>query len=569
MSDNTNSLPALRQAQGRPQPGRGAAEAGSHRIRFVVASAFRRKAVAVAATALAVGAVLTAQTRLDTATLLKPGTTSWPTFNGDYTGRRFSALTKITDKNVHQLSVAWMFRTDTGAGSTIKSTPLMVNGVLYFTVPDHVWAVDARTGRQLWHYQWKTTGGNHLGNRGVAIYEDWLYFETPDCYLISLNVKDGSERWHKQICDIDRFYYASAAPTVIKDHLIVGVSGDDFDIPGYVQSVHPESGEMQWRFYTVPQTKGDPGSESWPNAEMAAHGGGMTWQPVTYDPELNYVFVTTGNPQPVIAHKNRPGDNLFTGSIVAVDADTGKMAWHFQSSPHDTHDWDSTQTAVLIDDEVNGQKRRLIAQAARNGHFFVLDRTNGKAVVSSEYVKGNWSTGYDKKGQPVPSPEKMPQIAGALVSPNQGGATNWQSPSFNPQTGLFYVPASRAFSIYYIYDPDDNPMGWGGSDRGGWSESMIQAIDYKTGKIRWTHKWEGNSGRSGIVSTAGNVLFTGGPSNDLVALNATTGDALWHSILNNSISNGPITYELDGRQYVVAAAGDTLWTFVMNSPAAK
>ena len=354
-----------------------------------------------------------------------------------------------------------MFRTDTGAGSTIKSTPLMVNGVLYFTVPDHVWAVDARTGRQLWHYQWQTTGGNHLGNRGVAIYEDWLYFETPDCYLISLNVKDGSERWRKQICDIDRFYYASAAPTVIKDHLIVGVSGDDFDIPGYIQSVHPESGEMQWRFYTVPQKKGDPGSESWPNEEMAAHGGGMTWQPITYDPELNYVFVTTGNPQPVIAHKNRPGDNLFTGSIVAVNADTGKMVWHFQSSPHDTHDWDSTQTAVLIDDEVNGQKRKLIAQAARNGHFFVLDRTNGKAIVSSEYVKGNWSTGYDKKGQPVPSPEKMPQIAGALVSPNQGGATNWQSPSFNPQTGLFYVPASRAFSIYYIYDPERQPDGLG------------------------------------------------------------------------------------------------------------
>jgi alcohol dehydrogenase (cytochrome c) len=512
-------------------------------------------------------AVLTAQSRLDNATLLKPGTTSWPSFNGDYTGRRFSTLTKITNANVHQLSLAWLFRVDTGAGSTIKSTPLMVNGVLYFTVPDHVWAVDARTGRQLWHYQWKTTGGNHLGNRGVAIYEDWLFVETPDCYLISLNLKDGTERWHKPICDIDRFYYASVAPTIVKDHLIVGVSGDDFDIPGYIQAVHPESGEMQWRFYTVPQKKGDPGVESWPSEEMAVHGGGMTWQPITYDPELNYVFVTTGNPQPVIAHKNRAGDNLFTGSIVAVNADTGKMVWHFQSSPHDTHDWDSTQTAVLIDDEANGQKRKLIAQAARNGHYFLLDRTTGKALVSAEYVKTNWSSGYDSKGQPIPKPEKMPQIAGSLVSPNQGGATNWQSPSFSPQTGLYYVSAARAFSIYYIYDPSENPMGWGGSDRGGWSESMVQAIDYKTGKLRWTHKWEGNAPRSGLISTAGNVLFTGGPSNDLVALNATTGDALWHSILNNSVSNGPITYELDGRQYVVAAAGDTLWTFVMNSPA--
>ncbi len=184
-------------------------------------------------------------------------------------------------------------------------------------------------------------------------------------------------------------------------------------------------------------------------------------------------------------------------------------------------------------------------------------------------MKSNWWSGYDKRGQPIPNPEKMPQIAGALVSPNQGGATNWQSPSFSPQTGLFYVSAARAFSIYYIYDPSENPMGWGGFDRGGWSESMLQAIDYKTGKVRWTHKWEGNAGRSGIVTTAGNVLFTGGPSNDLVALNAATGDALWHSTLGGSISNGPITYELDGRQYVVAAAGDTLWTFVLNTPAGK
>ena len=515
--------------------------------------------------ALGLSVSLPGQGRLDLKKLTQPPTDSWPTFNGDYTGRRFSPLTKITTANVHNLSLAWMYRINgTGLGA-IKSTPLQVNGVLYFTVPDHVWAVDARTGRELWHYQWQTTGGNHLGNRGVAVYEDWLYFETPDCFLISLNVKDGKERWRKQICDIDQFYYASAAPTVVKDHVIVGVSGDDFDIPGYIQSHHPESGEIQWRWYTVPMQPGDVGMDTWPNEEMARHGGGMTWQPITYDPELNYIYVTTGNPQPVIAHKNRPGANLFTGSVVAVNADTGKRVWHFQSSPHDTHDWDSTQTAVLIDDEANGQKRKLIAQAARNGHYFLLDRTTGKALVSAEYVKTNWSKGYDAKGQPIPDPAKMPQIDGALVSPNQGGATNWQSPSFSPLTGLLYVSAARAFSIYYIYDPSDNPMGWGGFDRGGWSESMIQAIDYKTGKIRWTHPWESNV-RTGLVSTAGNVLFSGGPSNDIVALDATNGRALWHSVLNGTITNGPITYELDGRQYVVAAAGDTMWAFVLNEP---
>jgi len=514
--------------------------------------------------ACVVSGALAAQGRLNLAKLSEPPTDSWPTYNGDYSGRRFSPLTKITSANVHQLSLAWMFRINgTGLGA-IKSTPLQVNGILYFTVPDHVWAVDARTGRELWQYQWQTTGGNHLGNRGVAIYEDWLYVETPDCYLISLNLKDGKERWRRQICDIDQFYYASVAPTVLKDHLIVGVSGDDFDIPGYIQAHHPESGAVQWRWYTVPVKPGDLGMDSWPNEEMARHGGGMTWQPITYDPELNHVYVTTGNPQPVIAHKNRAGDNLFTGSIVAVNADTGKMVWHFQSSPHDTHDWDSTQTAVLIDDEVNGRKRKLIAQAARNGHYFLLDRTTGERLVSSEYVKTNWSKGYDAKGQPIPDPGKMPQVDGALVSPNQGGATNWQSPTFSPLTGLLYVSAARAFSIYYIYDPSDNPMGWGGTDRGGWSESMIQAIDYKTGKIRWTHRWEGNA-RSGLLSTAGNLLFAGGPSNDLVALDASNGRALWHSVLNGTITNGPITYELDGRQYVVVATGDMLWSFVLNA----
>ena len=518
----------------------------------------------VGALIVAAGAVTTrGEQRLDPAALRQPPTGSWPTFNGDYSGRRFSPLKHITSANVHQLSLAWMYRLGgTGLGA-IKGTPLQVNGVLYFTVPDHVWAVDARTGRELWHYQWQTTGGNHLGNRGAAIYGDWLYFETPDCFLVSLNVKDGTERWHRPICDIDRFYYASVAPVVLGDRLIVGVSGDDFDIPGYIQSHDLETGQLQWRWYTVPQTASDPGVETWPSLDAARHGGGMTWTPITYDPDLNYIYVPTGNPQPVIAHRNRPGDNLFTGSVVAVNAATGKMVWYFQTSPHDTHDWDSTQTAVLIDDAVDGKPRKLIAQAARNGHYFLLDRATGKSIVSAEYVKTNWAKGYAENGQPIPDEAKMPQVDGALVSPSAGGGTNLQSPTFSPLTGLFYVSAARTFSIFYLYDPSDNPMGWGGSDQGGWSESMLQAIDYKTGKVRWTHQWEGNV-RTGLVSTAGNLIFAGGPSNDIVALDATNGRALWHAILNSTITNAPITYELDGRQYVVAAAGDTMWAFVLN-----
>jgi alcohol dehydrogenase (cytochrome c) len=500
---------------------------------------------------------------LDPQTLLKPGPDVWPSYNGDYSGRRFSTLDKINASNIDALTLAWVFRLNAGPGAgNIKGTPLQINGVIYLTAPDNVWAIDARTGRELWHHTWQSTGGIHIGNRGAAVLGEWLYYETPDCHLVSLNIKDGSERWRQQICDLDQFYYGSVAPVIVGNHVIAGVSGDDLDVPGYIQAHDPNTGEMQWRWWAVPQKMGDPGSETWPNEEAMKHGGGMTWQPVTYDPELNLIFVTTGNPQPVIAHSNRAGDNLFTASIVALNPDTGKMAWYFQSSPHDTHDWDSTQTPVLFEGEINGQRRKLLAQAPRNGHFFVLDRTNGKALVSTEYVKTNWAKGYDEKGQPVPNPAKHPQVDGALVSPDQGGATNWPPPSFSPQTGLFYVSAAQAYSVYYLYDPYENPQGWGGTDRGGYSESMIQAIDYKTGKIKWTHKWEANI-RSGLLSTAGNLLFTGGPSTDIVALNATTGAAHWHARHGAAVSNGPTTYMLDGTQYLIVGAGDTLWAFAM------
>ena len=503
---------------------------------------------------------------LDPAQLAHPSPGAWPTYNGDYSGRRFSPLSKINASNINALSLAWVYRINAGGdrlGGSIKATPVLVNGVLYFTAPDHVWAVDARTGREVWHYQWQSSGGIHLGNRGVGVYENWLYFETPDCHLVSLNLKDGKERFHQQICDSDQFYYASVAPIVVKNHVLTGVSGDDLDIPGYLDARDPETGALQWRWYSVPQKQGDPGVESWPSLEAAKHGGGMTWVPSTYDPELNLIYVGTGNPQPVIAGKARQGDDLFTESIVALQPETGKMVWHFQCSPHDTHDWDAVQTPVLFDGKIDGKPRKLLAQASRNGYFFVLDRTNGKNIVTSQFVKTNWAKGVDAQGQPIPNPAKQPQPDGALVSPNQGGAVNWPPPSFSPQTGLFYVNATRAFSEYYIYDPGDKPEGWGGNDRGGWAESMLQALDYQTGKIRWSHKWETSGVRSGVLSTAGNLVFTGDPANNLVALNAHTGQPLWHANLGEAVSNGPMTFSLDGTQYLVAGAGDTLYAFAM------
>lgn len=489
---------------------------------------------------------------------------SWPSYNGDYSGRRFSTLSKINTSTINSMSLAWVYRVAAAGNlrSTIKSTPLVVNGVMYFSIPDHVWAIDARTGREIWHFAWPSKGGDHIGNRGVGIYGDALYVETPDCNLVALNIKDGKERWHQSICDLNQMYFASVAPIIIRNHVIVGVSGDDLDIPGYLQSRSAETGELQWQWNVEPKP-GEPGSETWPNAEAMAHGGGMTWVPSTYDPELNLLYLGTGNPQPVIAGKGRKGDNLYTESIVALNPDTGKLAWHFQPSPHDTHDWDAVQTPVLIDGQLNGQPRKLLAQASRNGWFFVLDRTNGRNLVTSEFVKTNWTKGVDAKGQPIPNPAKEPQLDGALVSPNQGGAANWPPPSYSPQTGLFYVNATRAFSVYYIFDDDDKPEGWGGNDRSGFSEGMFQAIDYQTGKIRWSHPWEGPGMRAGVLSTAGNLVFTGDPNNNFVALDATTGDPRWHANLGAATSNGPITYELDGTQFVVVAAGDTLYGFAM------
>ena len=520
----------------------------------------RRLALVFGVASLSLALTIAQEGGVTTEKLLNPGSDSWPTFNGDYSGRRFSKLAQITAANVKHLSLAWMADIGTGVG-TIKSTPLSIDGVLYFSTPNNAFAIEARTGREVWRYSWPTKGGNTIGNRGMAAFGDTLYFETPDCHLVALNRRDGALKWSKVICNSDLFYYASVAPTIVKNQVIAGVSGDDIDNPGYVQAHDPVTGEMKWRWYSVPQKKGDPGSDTWPDEESMKHGGGMTWQPVTYDPELNLMFVTTGNPQPVVAHKNRAGANLFTASIVALNPDTGTMSWYFQSSPHDTHDWDSTQPAVVYNAVVNGRPRKLIAQAARNGHFFVLDRTNGKAIVSTEFVPTNWSLGYDDKGQPIPNPAKMPQVSGALTSPAQGGGTNWNSPSLSPATGLFYINASISYSVYYIYDPSDDPAGWGGTDRGGYSTSMLQAIDYTTGKIRWSHPWSDGQ-RSGLLTTAGNVLFTGG-SGGLTALDATTGAALWNARIGG-VSNGPITYELDGLQYVVVGSSTRLVAFVMN-----
>jgi acido-empty-quinoprotein group A len=501
---------------------------------------------------------------------------AWPTYNGDYSGRRFSALKEITASNVHALTLAWMFRISgvgqqRGVGEpTIKSTPLMVNGVLYFTIPDHVFAVDARTGDQIWQYSWEDKGGHLVGQRGVGIYKDWVYFLAPDGWFISLNAKDGTERWRKKIADEKLQYFTTSAALIVKDHVIIGVGGDAMDVRGYLESRDPETGDLQWRWYTTPLKMGDPGSDTWPSQDALDHGGGMTWLPGTYDPALNLIYWGTGNANPVYSGKSRAGANLWTASIVALNPDTGTLAWYFQPTPHDTHDWDNVETPVLFDAAIDGRPRKLLAQATRSGFFVVLDRTNGQSVVTKAFVGGNWAKGLDAKGQPIPDPAKAPTVDGSFVNTPAQGAANWPPPSYDPDTGLFYVNAHKGYSVGYLYDTSDKPQGYSGGSAGLWQQAELQAIDVRTGAIKWAHEYNdlgggGGGGNAGILTTAGGLLFTGGSGTAVVAYGAADGRTLWHLRLTRPVSNGPSTWMLNGTQYLVVGAGDTLYAFRLAS----
>ncbi len=538
------------------------------------------------AVATVVSAVLWGQ-GLAPALLTEPAVKAWPTYHGDYSGRHYSILDQINQSNVNKLTIQWATRleaTYTGpnfggehkdggpyffggpiSAVRMNAEPLMVNGILYASAPDHAWALDAHTGHELWHYYWKTSGGHHDGNRGMAMYGNWLFFVTPDCYLVSLNAKDGTERWHKQIADVRQDYWCSPAPVIVRNHLYIGPSGDALDAQGFLEARDPETGDIQWKWYTTPQNSSDPGYDTWPDDYARKHGGGMTWQPPTYDPELNLLYVTTGNANPVFAGQSRKGDNLFANSVVALNADTGKMVWYFQLTPHDTHDWDNTQVPVLFDAVFNGQLRKLLGMAASNGYFFLLDRTNGKSLVTAPFTDfPNWVLGKNSKGQLIPNPEKDPTPDGVLIAP--GKATNWPPPTFDPQVGLFITGMAEGTNILYLTDTDPRPEGWAAIGNGQGpiaNEGAIRAIDYKTGKIRWSHPLPSN-GVQGLLSTAGHLLFGSDTTGNFVAFDPATGKSLWHCALMSNPTNGPETFMLEGRQVIVVGAADTLYAFMLS-----
>jgi alcohol dehydrogenase (cytochrome c) len=527
--------------------------------------------------------------------LLKPLKNDWPTYNGDYSGRRFSALKAVNTATVKNLSLAWSIKMTPGpnpppgrgrfgpptklitggegtgeftaGGGTIKASVLAVDGTLYFTMPDNAWAVDARDGRELWHYYWKTRGGTHIGNRGLAMWNNYLYMETPDNYLVCIEAKTGKERWHKTIADLDQGYFSTPAPIVVDNHVLVG-TGNDIDSPGFLLSFNAETGDLEWKFYTVPMKKGDPGLDTWASLDAARHGGAQTWIPGAYDPETKLYIIGTGNPTPAYTTGLRgEGDNLFTCSLVAINVDTGKMAWYFQTSPHDMHDYDSAQTPILVDAPFNGKPRKLVLTAARNGYFFSLDRVTGERLVTTKYGQHtNWAKGLNKFGGPEHDPVKDPTVGGALVSPTSDGTVNWQPPAFSPDTGLFYVPEGNGFSIFYLTDLDPRgSMGLGGKEEAnvGTAGNYLSAIDYRTGKVAWRHKYYGNGGGGGLLATAGGLLFAGDGMGNFVAHDAKTGKPLWNTRIGN-VTNAPQTFAMDGHQYVTVATGDTLWAFVLN-----
>ena len=526
---------------------------------------------------------------LDPAVLNKPLGESWPVYGGDYSGRRYSSLKQIDQSNVKNLTLAWVarvtagpgragFRTivggeaatavDVGGTTNVRGAILEVNGVLYLSAPDNAWAVSAIDGHEIWHYYWKTRGGTHIGNRGLGMWGNWLYMETPDNYLICLDAATGKERWHKEIADLNLQYFSTMAPMVIGNHILIG-TGNDLDEPGYVQARDPETGDVQWTWYALPMKKGDPGLETWGTLDAARHGAGNVWIPGAYDPETHLYIFGTGNPSPAYTNNpGRDGDNLYTCSLVAINVDTGKMAWYFQTSPHDTHDWDSTETPALVDGTFEGKPRKLVVQAARNGYFFTLDRVTGEHLLTTKFSEAaNWAKEIDARGRPIRNPAKDSSVPGTLVSPDNQGATNWPPPSYSPDTGLFYVPTSDAYAMYYLIETDPRgAMGLGGKEEVavGSLGTFLTAIDYKTGKVAWQHRYPGSSTRlgPGVLTTAGRLLFSGDPGGNLIAHDAATGKILWHAG-TGLITNAPETYMLDGHQYILAAAGDSLYAFTL------
>lgn len=497
----------------------------------------------------------------------EPG--NWLTYWGDYQGRHFSALNQITSANVAGLQAQWAAQMP--GDSILESTPIVVDGIMYTSgSPGEVFALDARTGLQIWKYQRRQKivnpyEGNRY-NRGVAVVGNRVFFGTLDAVLIALDARTGLPLWEATLADTMQGYGITAAPLVVKDKVIVGVGGGEYGIRGFLDAYDVATGKRLWRFDAIPGP-GEFGHDTW-RGDSWKQGGGATWLTGSYDPELNLLYWTVGNPGPDFDYKIRKGDNLFTCSVVALDADTGKRKWHYQFTPEDSHDWDANEDAVLIDREFGGRPRKLLVQANRNGFYYVLDRTNGEFLLASPFVKQTWNAGFTKEGRPIKAPNKDAEPEGNVVYPGLGGGTNWQAPSYDPARGWLYL-STQDYGQRYVLTPTPYEPGkayWGGRSFG-LPESpvaAIKALDAMTGATKWQFRIAQGSLSAGVLATSGSVVFAATREGNLIALDSDSGKPLWRFQTGANIATSPMSYAVDGKQYVAVASGGVLYSFALS-----
>jgi alcohol dehydrogenase (cytochrome c) len=495
--------------------------------------------------------------------------TDWPGYNGDPRGNRYSKLSEINTTNISRLAARWIFGVP--EAGNLQVTPVVVDGVMYVTLANECWALDAGSGRSIWHYKRRRTkgiGGSARDgvNRGVAVSGDRVFMVTDNAHLIALHRGNGELLWESTMADWHQNYYAASAPLVTGNLVLSGIAGGDEGVRGFVAAFDQSSGKEVWRFWTVPKP-GEPGSETW-KGKSIAHPGGCTWMTGTYDAELDTVYWPTGNAGPDLNGDERLGDNLYTDSDIALDVKTGKLKWYFQYTPHDVWDWDAVQTPVLIDANWQGQPRKLLLHPNRNGFFYVLDRVDGKLLLAKPFVKKlSWASEIGPDGRPVKLPNQEPTEKGNKICPPIEGATNWFSSSFHPGTGLFYIQTLEKCGIYTKTDMEWRP---GKDFMGGTTKNIpddapqkvLRAIEIGTGKISWEVPQVGQAESwGGVLSTDGGVVFFCDDSGAFAAVDAHTGRRLWQFQANRLWKASPMTYRFDGKQYVVVASGQTILAF--------
>jgi len=488
---------------------------------------------------------------------------NWMTYSGDYSGRRFSALDQINTTNARTIAAKWVYQT--AATGKLETTPLVVDGILYATAQDNrAFALDARTGRPIWMYQRQVPSDirpccGHV-NRGVAILGDKVFMGTLDAHVIALDAKTGNVVWDATSADYRNGYSFTVAPLAVKNLIVIGVSGGEYGVRGFIDAYDADTGARKWRFYTVPGA-GEPGHNTWEGDSWKV-GGAPAWNTGTYDPSTNQIFWPTGNPAPSNRGEGRAGDNLYSNSLLALNADTGRLDWYFQFTKHDEHDWDATQIPVLLD----AGGKHLIAQANRNGFFYLLDRSSGKLVSSNAYGKQTWSDTKDGEGRPVAKKEASPTLEGHTVCPGALGTTNWFPPSYDPRAGLIYVTARDQCDIFSTApQPYEAGHAYYGSAYFPSEEAepylgFLKAIDPMTGEVKLkfqhtTPTW------SGLLSTAGGLVFSADAEGNFIAFEAASLKPLWHFQMGGAVYAAPMAFALDGKEYVAIAAGSAIYTF--------